>query len=365
VQATLGPLLPLFERERSAGRPLALGVLVHTSGSTYQKPGALILIGSGGDYAGLISGGCLEGDLSEHARYVMADGQARSVRYDLRGPQELLWGLGLGCEGTMRIVLLRAGPENDWQPLQYLAAALHAHQRTAVGIVCDSRRSDVPPGTLVLPEHPAAAAPLDSARLRAALARASAQADSLWYVSEARDVELFLLPLALPPRILLLGAGPDAVPVVDLAVRLNWKVTLVDHRAAYASRTHFPRAEALQHVHPQELAAALDLNSFDAAVIMSHHLPSDLGYLRCLAPTAIPYIGLLGPAARRDKLLGELGSEAAGLRERLHAPVGLPLGGRTPEAIALAIVAELQAFLHASAAPQAAPLSTARAAGPE
>ena len=363
MQATLGPLLPLFERERSAGRPLALGVLVHTSGSTYQKPGALILIAASGEYAGLISGGCLEGDLSEHARQVMADGQARSVRYDLRGPQELLWGLGLGCEGTMRIVLVRAGPENDWQPLQHLAAAQRAHRPAAVGIVCDSTRSDTPVGTLVLPDSLPAAAPLASARLRAALARAAAEADSLWYASEMRDVELFLLPLALPPRILLLGAGRDAVPVVDLAVRLNWKVTLVDHRAAYASRTHFPCADQLLQVHPQELAAALDLGAFDAAVIMSHHLPSDLAYLRCLAPTSIPYVGLLGPPARRDKLLGELGSEGAGLGGRLHAPVGLPLGGRTPEAIALAIVAQLQAFLHAGATPRAAPLSTARAAG--
>ena len=91
-------------------------------------------------------------------------------------------------------------------------------------------------------------------------------------------------------------------------------------------------------VRPQELAAALDLGAFDAAVIMSHHLPSDLAYLRALAPTPIPYVGLLGPAARRDKLLGDLGPEAARLRDRLHAPIGLPLGGRTPEAIALAIV---------------------------
>ncbi len=365
MQATLGPLLPLFERERSAGRPLVLGVLVHTSGSTYQKPGALILIAANGEYAGLISGGCLEADLNEHARRVLADGQARSVRYDLRGPQELLWGLGLGCEGTMRIVLLRVGPENDWQPLRYLAAAQRAHQPAAVGIVCDSSRRDVPVGTLVLPQSAATAASLAPARLEAAFARAQAEADSLWYASAAREVELFILPLELPPRILLLGAGPDAVPVVDLALRLNWKVTLVDHRTAYASRAHFPCAEQLLQVHPQELAAALDLSAFDAAVIMSHHLPSDLAYLRCLAPTPIPYVGLLGPAARRDRLLGDLGAEAAGLRGRLHAPIGLPLGGRTPEAIALAIVAQLQAVLHAGTTPGCASRSSARAAGAE
>ncbi|MGB9331620.1 MAG: XdhC family protein, partial [Steroidobacteraceae bacterium] len=151
MEATLGPLLPLFERERRAGRALAVGVLVHTRGSTYQKPGALILIAADGDYAGLISGGCLEGDLREHALTVIASGEARCVQYDLSGPDELLWGMGLGCEGAMRILLLRAGPENDWQPLSYLAQALRTHTPAAVGVVCDSARAELPVGSLALP----------------------------------------------------------------------------------------------------------------------------------------------------------------------------------------------------------------------
>ena len=83
---------------------------------------------------------------------------------------------------------------------------------------------------------------------------------------------------------------------------------------------------------------------------MSHHLPSDLAYLRALAQTAIPYVGLLGPAVRREKLLVDLGPQARELRARLRAPVGLALGGRTPESIALAIVAEVHAFVHGAGA---------------
>jgi xanthine dehydrogenase accessory factor len=171
-----------------------------------------------------------------------------------------------------------------------------------------------------------------------------------------------VLPLNLPPRILLLGAGPDAVPLVDFAVRLNWKVTLLDHRAAYADAAHFPAAEQVLQAHPEELAAAVDLGSFCAAVVMSHHLSSDLAYLRALARAPIPYVGLLGPAARREKLLGDLGSDALKLRGRLHAPVGLPLGGRTPESIALAIIAELHAFVH-TRAPRTVAAAAAAAAG--
>src|SRR5207248_1852989 len=124
--------------------------------------------------------------------------------------------------------------------------------------------------------------------------------------------KLFVVPLSLPPRILLLGAGPDAVPVVDFAARLDWKVTLVDHRPAYAVASHFPAAERVILARPDALPAALDLSRFAAAVVMSHHLPSDLAYLRALAATGIDYVGLLGPAARREKLLSDLGTAARG-----------------------------------------------------
>jgi xanthine/CO dehydrogenase XdhC/CoxF family maturation factor len=195
----------------------------------------------------------------------------------------------------MHILLMRLGPDNDWQPMTQLARALAAHEPCSVDIT-------VAPG------------------------------------------KLFTLNLSLPPKLLLLGAGPDAAPVVDFAARLNWKVTLVDHRPAYADASHFPAAEQVVQASPDEIP--LDLSRFSAAVVMSHHLPSDLQYLRTLAATSIAYIGLLGPAVRRERLLSDLGEDAHKIRGRLHAPVGLALGGRSPESIALAIVAEIHAFVH-------------------
>jgi len=347
VEASVGPLLPLFERERLAGRALVLGILVHTAGSTYRKAGALIAIAANDDYAGLISGGCLEGDLRERAQTVLETGAAQVVRYDLRGEDELFWGLGLGCEGAMHILLLRCGPANGWQPLAHLAAALAAHSATAFGVVVESSTGAPAVGSLVLPPAtgaPAADPALAGAPVPATLTRAIAERRTCWL--DGPTWRLFALPLALPPRVLLLGAGPDAVPVVELAARLDWKVTLVDHRPAYAVAAHFPAAERVVLARPEELATALELGGFAAAVVMSHHLPSDLAYLRALAATAIPYVGLLGPPSRRERLLADLGSEATALRPRLYAPVGLPLGGRSPESIALAIVAQLHAFVH-------------------
>ena len=358
MDSELGPLLPLFERERAAGRAVALGILVHTVGSTYRKPGAMLLIAANGEYAGLISGGCLEGDLAQRAHAVIASGRAALVTYDLRNSEDLIWGLGLGCEGAMHILLLRVGPGEEWQPLAHLAAALSEHHPTAIGVVTESQHAALPAGALLLPPPAGslssaraspsqAAAALLEPRVLAALAAAPRSATVAWLAGPGARWRLLLLPLALPPRVLLLGAGPDALPVVDFAARLQWRVSLVDHRPAYAVPSHFPLAERVVLARPHEIAQALHLDRFTAAVVMSHHLPSDLEYLRALSATSLRYVGLLGPPARREKLLSELGPEnAERLRARLRAPVGFNLGGRTPESIALAIVAEIHAFVH-------------------
>ncbi len=351
MEAQLGPLLPLFEREKAAGNALALGIMVQTEGSTYRKPGALLAVASDGDYAGLLSGGCLEGDLAAHARQVIDDGTARLVRYDLRGEDDLLWGLGVGCEGAMQILLLRVGPESSWQPLAHLATAFSSHSAAAFGVIVDSSCEDVPLGALALPEEARVTPPaLRSRDVRAALAACMASGEVGLVEGPAGDWRLFIAPLMLPARLLLLGAGPDAAPIVDFATRLGWRVTLADHRPAYAVPSHFPGAERVLAVPAAErLTEALDLAQFDAVVVMSHHLNSDLAYLRALAHTPIRYVGLLGPVARRERLLQSLGADAEALRARLHAPVGLALGGRSPESVALGIVGQIHAFVHGAA----------------
>lgn len=145
-----------------------------------------------------------------------------------------------------------------------------------------------------------------------------------------------------PLRLLVLGAGLDAEPVVRMAGELGWRVTVCDHRPAYLESGDFSAAEQVLCQPAAELAATVELAGFDAAVIMSHHLASDRAYLAQLAETDLPYIGLLGPAARRERLLGDLGARATRLAGRVFGPAGLDLGGRGPAPIALAIIAQVQ-----------------------
>ena len=144
---------------------------------------------------------------------------------------------------------------------------------------------------------------------------------------------------------LVLGAGPDAMPLVEIAALMNWQVTVRDHRPAYAVTERFPQARHVVLQPATGLAEDLRRNQYEAAVVMSHHLTSDQMYLAALADSAVPYVGLLGPAPRRERLMAEIGSKAAALKGRLHGPIGLDIGARTPETIALAIVSEIQAVL--------------------
>ena len=142
-------------------------------------------------------------------------------------------------------------------------------------------------------------------------------------------------------RLLVLGAGRDAEPVVRFAVELGWRVTVADHRPAYLETEAFDEAEETICCPAKEMSQHIDLSAIDAAVVMSHHLASDRDYLSQLSESTVSFVGLLGPAARRDRLLDEIDVEAS-FAKRVRGPVGLDLGGRGPGAIALSIVAELQ-----------------------
>jgi xanthine dehydrogenase accessory factor len=337
VDALISELMPLYERERAAERPMALAVVLQTAGSTYSKCGAPLLIGREGDYAGLLSGGCLEGDLCAHASDVIDSGTARQVSYDSRGPDDQLFGLGAGCEGAMSIFLMRVGPEQNWQPLAHFQQALVAHQRSAVGLVVESTGAARRPGEVLLP---GTATELDTM-----LTETARSGRSEW-LPWSPALRVFALPLILPLRLLLLGAGPDARPLAGLAAQLGWRVSLYDHRPAFTKATRFPAADRVMLGRPEALLANIALNSYDAVVIMSHHLETDAAYLRALASSTVPFVGLLGPAPRRERLRESLGAEFAALGGRLRSPVGLALGGRASASIALAVVVEIHACFH-------------------
>ena len=265
--------LDFLERCACSGQPLAWVMVLGTEGSTYSKSGQVMLVGADGEMHGMLSGGCLEGDLVERARRAIASGDHEIAEYDLINDDEL-FGLGVGCEGVMRILV---------QPMTDLV---------------DFELDSIPVDAKVLG----------------------------------------------PRRVLVLGGGLDADPVVEIASTLGWQVVVGDRKPV-----NLERLRAIGHCNPvdnsdADFADLVTQGSFDAAIVKNHNLVRDREHLELLAGTDVPFIGLLGPPHRRDRILAESDGLEDQLAGRLHGPVGTRIGGRGPAAVALEIAAELQAF---------------------
>jgi len=344
-------LLEAFSGWSAEKRPLVLASVFETEGSTYSKTGAQMLITADGLFQGMLSGGCLEGDLAECARAVTESGSPQSVTYDLGKNDEELWGLGVGCDGLMRIFLQPLLAEDNYEPFASMARAFAGNSTQVAVTVLDSSLQGIVAGaTLVMVDAEVAfcnigAAYTEMLQAEVDVALQTKRSCNREIVADNGAAKLLVSLLQPPPDILVLGAGLDAEPVVRLASEMGWRVTVQDHRPAYIENGNFTAAERIHCVPVSEIAGVLVLDRYAAAIVMSHHLASDRQYLRQLAGCDIAYIGLLGPRDRRKRLLEELGDLSASLESRLHGPAGLDLGGRGPASIALSIVAEMHRFL--------------------
>jgi xanthine dehydrogenase accessory factor len=341
-------LVERFAACREQGESVVLVTVYETLGSTYSKAGTRMLITAGGDRQGLVSGGCLEGDLAERARQVLDSNQAATVTYDLRDDADELFGLGVGCNGLISVLLQPLTPATAYQPMASIAEALLGETVGGIATVIQSDDAGVGCGAsvaLIDGELCAFGVPDDLIPVLAEGCAAAAQQRKPMLVPVLSAVNVLYAPLVPVPRVLILGAGLDAVPLVNVLAEIGWRVSVADHRPAYLKRDAFARAESLAAVRPESLANEFELQHFDAIVVMSHHLATDREYLRQLAALEIPYLGLLGPPARKQRLLDDLGESASALSQRLRGPVGIDIGADTAESIAVSIAAEIQQVL--------------------
>ena len=340
-----------FYRAHRQDEALVLGTVVATEGSTYRKPGAMMLIAADNNYRGLISGGCLEADLAAQAKDVFGDGKTRHVCYDMSEGDDFAWGMGLGCDGVIHLMLQRLDRNDGFGFLEMLQQAWSAKSSGLLSLVTSSND----------PVHTAGDFALDCGRgfcsgdpwflssvhTTEGSAFSAGHDMSRRYWQDSLDsgqgkVEILLIPIMPPPAILICGAGHDALPVARLAVEMGWNTSIVDHRPGFARKDRFPTACDVRVLQPNELNTQLALDQVDAAILMTHHLGHDRTYLSQVVAASVSYIGLLGPRARRDRLLDEIGASDT----HVHGPAGLNIGAEMPESIALAIVAEIHAFLN-------------------
>jgi xanthine dehydrogenase accessory factor len=305
-------ILAELTRLTAAGEAFTLCVVVHCTGSTYRKAGALAIVKADGERRGVISGGCLEADLEAAARAALTEERARLMRFDSRSDDDLVFGSGSGCRGQIEVLMLPMAGRKGHPLCTALLAADRSHETlTATFLTAGPGLGEVVLGPPV----------------------------------EAIPGTYAVVSFPPTPRILLIGAGPEAPALNAIAVQLGWRVTVSDHREALLAR-HATGAERTRCARPAATLAAFAGERFDACIVMTHSAADDREALAALAQRSEPFVGLLGPPVRRDELLAELDpQDRDALAPRLHAPVGVKLGGHGPETLALSICAELQGFL--------------------
>jgi xanthine/CO dehydrogenase XdhC/CoxF family maturation factor len=390
----LQAIINAYASASAHGERCALATIVSVEGSAYRRPGARMLLTESGRTTGAISGGCLERDVCERAAEVMKTGVAQIVEYDTRRSEDIVWGLGLGCHGVVRLLLesLHAGSSGE-RALMFMEDCLGARGSglLATVIAVDSHAGSMNAESgvdnavaagerLLLDDELKVCGPtLKDAGLVARIRedaleilagkRAAARSYEMGETGETGEGRaLIFFDLITPPRpLVIFGAEHDALPLLHLALSLGWHVTIVDTRARAATRERFASAQEVLLCRAEEIAARVSLTEETAAVVMTHNYLTDLELLKALLPSPVCYLGILGPKQRTSRLLEEMKAKmragASPLTDahlaRFHSPIGLDLCAETPEEIALSIISEIKAvcagrgggFLRDRAAP--------------
>ncbi|AUN95208.1 XdhC family protein [Pseudazoarcus pumilus] len=359
-------ILDAWKRALDAGDEAVLATVVRIAGSSYRKPGARMLITSDGRNIGTVSGGCLERHLVERAWWLTEEG-AVLCRFDTRADEDAQWSFGLGCNGEVHVLLERVGAHHAREAFDALCAVRETMRpaATAVVIAADAgggaqvgeRLLLMPDGTLASRVEDPALADRMAAMLRE---------DGRWpryrrLACGAGSVEVACERMMPPQRLVVFGAGHDAVPLVSFAKALGWHVSVADARAQYARRARFPAADRVTSMGPDTTLEQCGVTPQAAVVVMTHSIEQDRALLARLLATPRSYVGQLGPMERTERMLCEI-RDAGGAplyTDGLHYPVGLDIGADNPEEIALAIVAEIRA--HFAGRAEAATGSVRRA----
>jgi xanthine dehydrogenase accessory factor len=351
-------IISAYDAAVIAGKKTALATVVHVEGSSYRRPGARMLITEDGMLTGAISGGCLEGDALRKALLAINENKNKLVTYDTTDEDDVKFGVQLGCNGIVHILFETIDPGVPNNPLELLKLLQDKRTNAVLCTLFSLNAQIVQPGTqcLYLSGQAEAFSPGPLFTTFSAIVQ-----DDIYLVYEKQETtfkhflleeqELTAFVEFLPPAISLniFGAGNDAIPLVAIAGILGWEVNVIDGRRTHVTSERFPGVNKLVLQKADQALNELNLDERSAAVLMTHNYNYDLEILSEITNSTCPYIGVLGPKKKMNRMLEELAAAdkeilAANL-ENVYSPVGLDLGAETAEEIALSICAEIKAVL--------------------
>ncbi|WP_276367020.1 XdhC/CoxI family protein [Chryseolinea sp. H1M3-3] len=331
-------------------RKAALATVVKVRGSSYRSPGARMLITDDGKWVGSISGGCLEGDALRKARQVMMDKNPMTVTYDTSEESNQNLGIGLGCNGVIDVLIepidisiannamsLFEKFVDTREPLA-LATIFNAASRVGEKMVVYSS------GEIQNYFSDNSLSGMVEEELKQLFSNKKSYAKSFPYGTG--EAEVFMELVQPTVSLIIFGGGFDARPVSQLAKNLGWNVRVTDECVAHIAPLFFPTADKLSLCHRDFIDRDFDITPFTACVLMSHNYEYDRDVLKKLIKTNTPYIGILGPRKRFDKMQQEFALQGIAIGgddvHRIHSPIGLDIGAETPDEIAISIISEIQ-----------------------
>jgi xanthine/CO dehydrogenase XdhC/CoxF family maturation factor len=347
-------IIKAFEEAQKLGKQTALATVVHVEGSSYRRPGARMLIEDDGQLTGAISGGCLEGDALRKALLVMTEKISKLVTYDTMDDDDAKFGVGLGCNGIIQVLIEPIDKTNPNNPIRFLKAVNEKRQQSVlVTLFSLQDKKDPQYGTCLLVKEDKTIIDttpvLKDVLIHDAEEVMINQVSSFKnYISNDHDLTAFIEVIKPPLSVIIIGAGNDVIPLVDMADILGWETTVIDGRANYAKKERFTSACQVLVSKPEQVLDQVEIDERTIFLLMTHNYNYDKAMLKELLQKNITYIGMLGPKKKRERILDEFKDEGLVFTEQqlsvLHSPVGLDIGAETSEEIALSILAEIKAF---------------------
>lgn len=320
-----------YDAAKNAGKHCVLATVIHVEGSSYRRPGARMLVLDNGLMTGAISGGCLEGDALKKALLTFTDHQNRLVTYDTSDEDDATVGIQLGCEGIIQVLFEYINYNNSSNPIELIRKAIATRQKSVLISLYDLKNKKGPQeGTIFVYQ-------LD-------------EYNQLPENKKAWATDVLVQNIEPAISLVIIGAGNDAIPLMQMATILGWEVKVVDGRQTHAKQDRFINACQVLVSKPEKVLEQITIDHRTCFVLMTHNYQYDLQMIKALLPLDIPYVGLLGPKKKYNRIIEDLNKEGVSTSEKdlakIYGPTGLAIGAETSEEIASSIIAEIQAVLN-------------------
>ena len=353
-------ILKAFDKATEAGKKVALATVVHVDGSSYRRPGARMLITEDGEFTGSISGGCLEGDALRKALLAIHSSKTMLVTYDTTDEDDAKFGMGLGCNGIIQVLIEPLPGPNEFRVIVLLRKAYESRQKAGLVTLYSlkDKRGPQPGSCFLLNENGEYSGEIPFSQkelvMKEAMDVIKKQKSSFKkYQVNSQEIIAFTEIILPAVSLVIIGGGNDVIPLVKMADILGWQTTVADGRPMYANKERFPVPSCqVLFSKAEDVLQNITVDNRTVFVLMSHNYNYDLSILRALLERQIVYIGILGPKKKLTMMIEELEDDGIILtpqqRDVIHGPVGLNIGAETAEEIAISIVAEIKSALSST-----------------